>query len=246
MINLQRVYFGGAAVLVLASSLAAGVIPPEALNSVVALGYSDSTGKHWVGSGFLYRELVRKISPDRGLYDIYLVSNAHVIQAVHRQGAKETLVRFNPVSSAAMQEYSFPMQNKDGEEAWFLNISADVAVAPFDLPQEVRQRITGFDAISSENAADRARMAALGVSGYFDFLHSQNPFSRRYTLRAVLAASRAVITRTASSPRSVQTSSNTRRLSVWPIKTSLYFPRASFGQGSGSGLRGSFSGRFAA
>jgi Trypsin-like peptidase domain len=163
MNKLHRVCLTIAVVVALSPNLNAGLIPPDALNSVIAIGYSDSSGKHWIASGFLYRVLVRKVSSSSGLYEIYLVSNAHVIQKLQTKGVNETLVHFNPSSSTGIQEYSFPMRNKEGQEAWFLNPSADVAVASFDLPEDVRQRITGFDAISSEFAADRAQMGQLGV-----------------------------------------------------------------------------------
>jgi len=143
------------------SVMAFALIPQGALDSVVAIGSSQSGRNSWSGTGFLYGDFRETVSATQGAYSIYIVTNRHVIEGIQKTGVCETLIRFSPNASGQVIEYKQPL------EKWFYGppTAPDIAITPFQTPEETRGRFSSFDAIlSNSQVADLARMRTLGVT----------------------------------------------------------------------------------
>jgi hypothetical protein len=148
--------------LAFALSVRAALLPPSFINSVVAIGHSESNAdgsRKWVteASGFFYGYLVHD-DPDpakRG-YEIYLVTNHHVI-ADHAT----VWVRMNPKNTSDEgQVFDIP------GSAWFghRDSSVDVSAARINW-QLLQDRGMDVDFITSDtNSADTRKMVDIGVS----------------------------------------------------------------------------------
>jgi len=68
------------------------LLPPFYLDTVVAIGVgSDPAKRHWIGTWFLFGCLLDEKGPkDHKLYEIWLITNKHVLQ-----GFKEIYLKFN-------------------------------------------------------------------------------------------------------------------------------------------------------
>src|SRR5271157_6542688 len=111
------------------------LIPPTFVDRVVAIGRHEPTGApnqvRFVpeASGFLYGDLLSK-QGEMGSYQIYLVTNRHVVED-HIAATKQPLwVKFNVKSTA--QEYDLPLQDEHGKPLWHPHPSPaiDIAIIP--------------------------------------------------------------------------------------------------------------------
>jgi S1-C subfamily serine protease len=159
------------------------LIPPNAFDCVVAIEgnvpvivnglpvlENGTARRQWVpiASGFLYGDPTGK-KDDKGkkLYSVYLVTNRHVFQ-----GQTELGMRFNPRESKPAKEYSVPLLDAKGQQAWFAPLDPqtppdsqkDVAVVGIDMQVLIRDGIKADFITGDDNAADVAQMRDLGVS----------------------------------------------------------------------------------
>ena len=116
------------------------LLPPEYLQSVVALGYqTDGTWTPRMGqpmetfaTGFLYGFPILDQNYDKnndsGLR-LWLVTCKHVVQAAIDLGEKEILVRLNKVNQTGMQPFKISLDNGN-EPRWTFHDTEDVAVIP--------------------------------------------------------------------------------------------------------------------
>ena len=159
------VYRGAAIICLLSPGLLnSGLLPPSALDSVVAIGSRDAAGTHWVGSGFLYADNPTQKLPDGWTANaIFLVTNKHVLK-----GIETAVIRFNSPGAPPTQEYVVPLRNKDGAFNWtgHKDANVDIAILPFEIPDEVRKRIGGIinPIFRQLQSADRAKLRDLGVT----------------------------------------------------------------------------------
>ncbi len=121
------------------------LIPPFYIDCVAAIGTTDSNNElHWVASGFLYGwRLPSGITKERE-YQVYLVTNRHVLN-----GMEKAQLRFNPVDNKNAREFGLDLIGDDGRPLWFTHPDdrIDVAVAPinFDLLQEHGMQVSYFE-----------------------------------------------------------------------------------------------------
>lgn len=111
-----------------------GLLPPFFLDCVVALGVATPVGTvKWVASGFLLGESAE----DPSQYQVFLVTNQHVIAGIRDEIVKSTdtklVVRFNPAPGGKAREE--PVQ-LDG---WIEDANNDIAFKEID-PARLRQR----------------------------------------------------------------------------------------------------------
>lgn len=141
-------------------------IPPSWLNAVVAIGRTESGARTWIteASGFFYGSLVQDDpDPAKRLYEIYLITNRHVI-ANHAQ----IEIRLNP-KKLSDQGATFPIpmiEPGTHRPTWFTHQDANVDVAGTRVNWQLLQD-RGIDVQffrSDADAADTAKMKDIGVS----------------------------------------------------------------------------------
>lgn len=98
------------------------LLPPFFLDCVVAIG--DPSG-NWIGSGFLFGKLIRKLDDVQKEYSVYLVSNKHVFE-----NQTQIRLRFNPQNSDPAKDYSLSLIDDSGKNIWIghPNKAVDVAI----------------------------------------------------------------------------------------------------------------------
>lgn len=171
----------------------ATLIPPHIEDAVVALGSMrpvEHPGQpcrlQWTteGTGFLYGYLVKdNPDPKKRQYEIYLVTNRHVIKEHVREQLSERInwqpsgfrgecasaqpdpntimVRINPVSSSAKgRQFPLPI------DKWFFHPNENVDVAAIRLNARILKEQGLMDAFfsSDELAADKQKLKKIGVS----------------------------------------------------------------------------------
>jgi hypothetical protein len=105
------------------------LLPPYALDSVVAIGFSDSNGRpSWQATGFLLGYWLKKISETEAMYRIYLVTNRHVLA-----GNNIAILRFNPEKEEPAREYPINLSRADGTLIWHPHPDADVDVGVVEI-----------------------------------------------------------------------------------------------------------------
>ena len=77
------------------------LIPPYYVDTVVAIGTQVNGQTSWVGTGFLFGDLVEKTPDDSNRYNVYLVTNKHVIKDYN-----SIVVRFNPKDDKPAKDYN--------------------------------------------------------------------------------------------------------------------------------------------
>lgn len=108
------------------------LIPPFFLDCVVALGNDDQEGsRQWTASGFLYGHLL-KSKRDTNEYNLYLVTNRHVLE-----GQSQIYLRFNPVGASPAQEYLLEFGRDRGFPECVLHPDPEIDLAVVQLDGEI-------------------------------------------------------------------------------------------------------------
>jgi S1-C subfamily serine protease len=110
------------------------LIPPMYIDCVVAIGTIINGEQRWIGTGFLFGDLA-EITPDNlNKYEVYLVTNKHVItnfDKIH--------VRFNPQTGQSAKDYTVYLNDSNGNQIWTGNPDPDIDVAVLQVDiQSVR------------------------------------------------------------------------------------------------------------
>lgn len=110
------------------------LIPEHYIDSVVAIGIADSKGdKSWIGTGFLYGDLLKVTEDKRNTYTLYLVTNKHVIEDL-----SEVLVKFNPQTDQSSKDFKLSLKNpSSGDLQWVGHPDPDIDVAVIILNHDV-------------------------------------------------------------------------------------------------------------
>src|SRR5207244_12427689 len=106
--------------------------PPTFLDCVVAIGRTEATPGpiqgQWIpeASGFLYGSFLSKIDEDHNNYELFLVTNRHVIEDHASTTNNPLSVKFNlkPVGSA--REYDIPLKDQQGKPTWHFHPNPQV------------------------------------------------------------------------------------------------------------------------
>lgn len=102
------------------------LIPPFFLSTVNAIGIHSPAGIHWIGTGFLYGYLVTEKIDEHDSYQIYLVTNRHVLN-----GQNSIILKFdtsNPAKPSIL--YHLNLIDPQGRQIWtgHPNQLVDIAV----------------------------------------------------------------------------------------------------------------------
>jgi S1-C subfamily serine protease len=104
------------------------LIPPHFIDCVVAIGTSTNEGQRWIGTGFLFGNL-NEITPDNSnTYDVYLVTNKHVLKNLDN-----IHVRFNPQTGQSAKDYHISLKDQNGKQIWTGNSVPEIDVAVLQL-----------------------------------------------------------------------------------------------------------------
>jgi len=113
------------------------LIPPFFFDCVVAIGQLKPDGsKHWIGTGFLFGKFLQMNAENQKQYNIYLVTNKHVLQ-----NQSSVLLRFNPQDDKPATDYPAQMIDANGKQLWtgHPNDKIDVAVIGINAPHLQQQ-----------------------------------------------------------------------------------------------------------
>lgn len=138
------------------------LIPPFYIDCVAAIGTGEpESERHWVASGFLYGcRLPDGVNLERQ-YQVYLVTNRHVLSGMER-----AYLRFNPQDDKHAREFGLDLIDEAGTPLWFAHPDdqVDVAATPinFDLLQERGMQVSYFE--NDRHSATIARLKQLGVT----------------------------------------------------------------------------------
>ena len=138
------------------------LIPPEFLNTVVALGRRTKNGPiRYTATGFLYSypfELDSNNGQRR--YMTCLVTNRHVVEDV-----EELVSRFNRSMNQASQTFPIKLHTSEGKPRWTMHPNgADVAVIPISLKILEEQGIEFAVFQEDQNALAREQALTSGIS----------------------------------------------------------------------------------
>jgi S1-C subfamily serine protease len=105
-------------------------IPPIYIDSVVAIGTIVNGEQRWIGTGFLFGDLHEKTEDGKNNYNVYLVTNKHVLNNLDL-----ILVRFNPQTGQSAKDYPAPLKDGNGVLLWtgHSDPEIDVAVLPVNI-----------------------------------------------------------------------------------------------------------------
>jgi S1-C subfamily serine protease len=146
----------------------ASLLPPSFVNAVVSIGHTEPNPNGppvWIteASGFFYGYLVQDDpDPAKRQYEIYLVTNRHVI-ANH----SVVFIRLNPKQTSDQgQVFDAPMTDEHGMPTWFTHRDQNIDIAAIRINWKLLQdRGIDVDFMTSDtHAADTKKMQDIGVS----------------------------------------------------------------------------------
>ena len=138
------------------------LIPPEYLNTVVALGnQSENDSIQYTATGFLYGHPIGVDPSDgRQWYRTFLVTNRHVVE-----GANELVSRFNRPVEMPSKTYQIPLLASDGTRKWTVHPGgADIAVVPVSTRILNNQGIEFEVFQGDQHALSREKARNVGIS----------------------------------------------------------------------------------
>jgi hypothetical protein len=101
------------------------LLPPFFLDAVTAIGVGDDPAtRQWVGTGFLYGRFEEEIDKSTKGYNVFLVTNKHVLD-----GLKRVYLKFNSANDASSKDYSVSLIATNGRRMWVGHPDANVDVA---------------------------------------------------------------------------------------------------------------------
>lgn len=121
----------------------AALVPTYFMDCVVALGRKVVVNpvthqQQWTpeASGFLYGEFVSKADEKNNNYQVFLVTNRHVIEEHASTTTDPLSVRFNLSLPGSAREYDVPLRDERGRPTWHFhpNPEIDIAVIPINGP----------------------------------------------------------------------------------------------------------------
>jgi hypothetical protein len=138
------------------------LIPPVFLDCVVAIGLEHKESEAvWVASGFLYGDSIGKAQDGRPGYQVYLVTNRHVLE-----GNAQIHLRFNPVEDQAARQYIIDILDSDGKPKWMAhqNHGIDLAIVPVNAQRLQAEGIRFSCFYSDRDCANTRKMTELGIT----------------------------------------------------------------------------------
>lgn len=137
------------------------LLPPFFLDTVVALGIgSDETKRQWIGSGFVFGNLISTDPPPKQ-YGLWLITNKHVLE-----GLKEIYVKFNSAAEPNSKDYRLLLVARNGRPRWVGHPAEKVDVAAIILNTgflaEENRRFTFFQ--SDDHVMTKQQMKQTSIT----------------------------------------------------------------------------------
>jgi hypothetical protein len=116
------------------------LLPAAFLDAVTAIGVGDDPKRRrWIGTGFLYGRFEKKIDEQTKTYNVFLITNKHVVESLPK-----IYLKFNSAADTSSKDYAVPLIARNGKLIWIGHPSKDidVAVLPIDanhLKAELRK-----------------------------------------------------------------------------------------------------------
>jgi len=147
------------------------LVPPFFLDAVTAIGVGDDPSKRgWIGTGFLYGRFDKKIDDKTRTYNVFLVTNKHVIDGLNR-----IYLKFNSPGDGSAKDYPADLVARNGRPIWVGHPEpqVDVAVLPINanqLKEELRkyayfqsdQHVFASDELKNEGVSEGDGVFVLG------------------------------------------------------------------------------------
>ena len=138
------------------------LIPPVFLDCVVAIGIDvGEENRRWVASGFLYGNFLSKVDEKNNQYDVYLVTNRHVLE-----GQKVVYLRFNPRDAVPAREYTLQFAGVENPAVYSTHSDPDIDLAVVKIDANILDkdgiRFAFFK--SDQHVADRKSLEDLGFT----------------------------------------------------------------------------------
>lgn len=115
------------------------LLPPFFLDTVVAIGVGDDPDKRrWVGTGFIYGNLIKKKETAKGeqkRYQLWLITNKHVLV-----GLKTIYIKFNSAQEPNSLDYKVALIARNGRPRWIGHPDEPIDVAAIFLNAGVLQK----------------------------------------------------------------------------------------------------------
>jgi len=123
------------------------LIPPFFLNCVVAIGVmSDNQSMSWIGTGFLYGRFLEINNEGINNYNVFLISNKHVLEA-----QKRIYVKFNPLADEPSKDFDIELIDNDGNKLWYGHPDPDIDVGAIRIsPGFLREQQMDFTFFQSD------------------------------------------------------------------------------------------------
>jgi len=102
------------------------LLPPFYLDCVVAIGVEGENEKNWIGTGFLFGQLVEKgETVAENKYRTWLITNKHVLL-----NKRKIFLKFNSLEGDTSKDYEINLYAKNGKVKWIghPNTETDIAV----------------------------------------------------------------------------------------------------------------------
>lgn len=134
------------------------LIPPFFLHTVVAIGNRDAAGDvSWGATGFM---LGTPIVGSDNLYDVYLVTNRHVVATLDKP-----VIRMNPVGPDSARIIDISVRDIDGNLTWAFhpNDNIDIAVTPIDFGHNTLQDVEKQFYCSDRHTLTSESMQDMGI-----------------------------------------------------------------------------------
>lgn len=108
------------------------LFPPQYIDCVVAIGTNKSSIPNWIGTGFLYGDLLEKGENDINRYQVYLVTNKHVLLNLD-----SIILRVNPQNDDSAISFPIPLIKSDGKTIWVGNPDPSIDVAVTEINYQI-------------------------------------------------------------------------------------------------------------
>jgi S1-C subfamily serine protease len=100
------------------------LIPPFFIDCVVAIGTVVEDQQYWIGTGFLFGNLIEETEDKFNKYNVYLVTNKHVLNNLNT-----IKVRFNPQMEQSAKDYDLILKDDNGNLLWTGHPDPEIDVA---------------------------------------------------------------------------------------------------------------------
>jgi S1-C subfamily serine protease len=150
----------------------ATLIPPDFLDCVVVIGRNEASplqpSGQWVAeaSGFLYGEFMAKADETHNRYQVFLVTNRHVIEEHAVMTNKPLSVKFNLKTQGSTGAYDISLKDEKGNPTWHFHPNPNIDIAIIQVDTEfLKAQGAVFRYFRSDiDVLSRAKGKELGLS----------------------------------------------------------------------------------